>query len=234
VVAGNDLVQAEKQVDAVRAQARAVDASIGAARQAVAALRDLESYLQVTAPFDGIITERNVHPGALVGPGSGAVPLLRLEQNSRLRLVVSVPEVDVAGISSGQRVAFTAQAYPGETFTGVIARIPHSMDPKTRSMPVELDVANPQSRLAPGMYPTVTWPVHKPRPSLLVPPASVVTTTERTFVVRIRDGVVEWVNVNRGAQVGEMVEVYGGLNEGDTIARRATDELREGSRVTIQ
>ena len=234
VVAGNDLVQAEKQVDAVRAQARAVDASIGAARQAVAALRDLESYLQVTAPFDGIITERNVHPGALVGPGSGAVPLLRLEQNSRLRLVVSVPEVDVAGISSGQRVAFTAQAYPGETFTGVIARIPHSMDPKTRSMPVELDVANPQSRLAPGMYPTVTWPVHKPRPSLLVPPGSVVTTTERTFVVRIRDGVAEWVNVNRGAQVGEMVEVYGGLKEGDTIARRATDELREGSRVTIQ
>ena len=162
------------------------------------------------------------------------MPLLRLEQNARLRLVVAVPEIYVAGISGGQHVAFTAQAFPGEIFTAVIARIPHSMDPKTRSMPVELDVANPQSRLAPGMYPTVTWPVHKPHPSLLVPPSSVVTTTDRTFVVRIRDGVAEWVNVSRGAQVGELVEVYGALKEGDTIARRATDELREGSRVTMQ
>jgi hypothetical protein len=68
----------------------------------------------------------------------------------------------------------------------------------------------------------------------LVPPSSIVTTTERTFVVRIREGVAEWINVSRGAQVGELVEVYGGIKEGDTIARRASDELREGSRVTIQ
>jgi hypothetical protein len=100
-------------------------------------------------------------------------------------------------------------------------------------MAVELDVPNAQSRLAPGMYPTVMWPVRRSKPSLLVPPTSIVTTTERTFVVRIRDGIVEWVNVTRGAAAGNLVEVFGPLNEGDTIAKRGTDELREGAKVSV-
>jgi membrane fusion protein (multidrug efflux system) len=234
VVAGNDLIQAEKQVEVAGAQERALESSVAAARSAVIGLRDLEAYLRVVAPFDGVITERNVHRGALVGPGAGAVPMLRLEQNSRLRLVVSVPEIDVAGITQGRRVNFTVPAFPGETFTGVIARIPHSMDPKTRSMPVEMDVANPQSRLAPGMYPTVIWPVRKPRPSLLVPSSSIVTTSERSFVIRIRNRVAGWVDVTRGPQVGDLVEVFGLLKEGDLLVVRASDELRDGTRVTMQ
>jgi membrane fusion protein (multidrug efflux system) len=234
VVAGNDLIQAEKQVEVAGAQERALESSVAAARSAVIGLRELEAYLRVVAPFDGVITERNVHRGALVGPGAGAVPMLRLEQNSRLRLVVSVPEVDVAGITQGRRVNFTVPAFPGETFTGVIARIPHSMDPKTRSMPVEMDVANSQSRLAPGMYPTVIWPVRKPRPSLLVPSSSIVTTSERSFVIRIRNRVAGWVDVTGGPQVGDLVEVFGLLKEGDLLVVRASDELRDGTRVTMQ
>ena len=101
-------------------------------------------------------------------------------------------------------------------------------------MAVELDVPNTQSRLAPGMYPTVMWPVRRSKPSLLVPPTSIVTTTERTFVVRIRDGIVEWVNVARGAAAGNLVEVFGPLKEGDTIAKRGTDELREGTKVSVK
>lgn len=108
------------------------------------------------------------------------------------------------------------------------------MDPKTRSMAVELDVPNAQLRLAPGMYAAVAWPVRRSKPSLLVPPTSIVSTTERTFVIRIRDGVVEWVNVARGAPAGNLVEVFGPLNEGDTVAKRGTDELREGAKVSIK
>lgn len=232
VIAGNELIQAEKLVEAAQAQVHAVEASENAARAAVSAIKDTEEYLKVTAPFTGVVTQRNVHPGALVG-ASGPV-LFQLEQNTRLRLVVSVPEADVSGIARGSHVPFTVPAYPGAIFTGTIARIPHSMDPKTRSMAVELDVPNAQLRLAPGMYAAVAWPVRRSKPSLLVPPTSIVSTTERTFVIRIRDGVVEWVNVARGAPAGNLVEVFGPLNEGDTVAKRGTDELREGAKVSIK
>ena len=234
VVAGNDLVIAQKAVDAAQAQVHAFQESAKAARSSVEALKDMESYLRVTAPFPGIITERNIHPGALVGPGASAPPMFQLEQNSRLRLVVAVPEVDVSGIQPGARVTFTAPAYPGETFSAPVARVAHSMDPRTRSMAVELDVANTAGRLAPGMYPTVRWPVLLSKPSLLVPATSIVTTTERTFVIRVRDGVAEWVSVRRGPANGESVEVYGPLEAGDLVVGRATDELREGTRVNAR
>jgi membrane fusion protein, multidrug efflux system len=140
----------------------------------------------------------------------------------------------VSGIEPGARVVFTVPAYPGETFSGPVARIAHSVDAKTRSMAVELDVMNPSGRLAPGMYPTVRWPVRRPKPSLFVPPASVVTTTERTFVIRVRDGVAEWVNVSRGRSQGDLVEIFGPLEAGDLVVRRGSDELREGTHLNAK
>lgn len=231
VVAGNDVILAQKAADAAKAQVHALEEAAKAARAAVDVLRDMENYLRVTAPFAGMITERDIHPGALVGPGANAPEMFQLEQNFRLRLVVAVPEVDISGIEQGARVTFTVPAYPGEHFTGPVAHIAHSMDAKTRSMAVELDVANAGIRLTPGMYPTVEWAVRRPKPTLFVPVTSVVTTTERTFVIRVRNGAAEWVNVSRGRTDGEQVEVYGPLEAGDVIVRRATDELREGARV---
>jgi membrane fusion protein, multidrug efflux system len=231
-VAGNELIVVEKEADAARSLVRAQESSVKAAQQSAMSLKELESYLRVTAPFSGTITERDIHPGALVGPGAGSsIPLFRLEQNSRLRLVVAVPESEVGGIVKGAHVSFRVTAYPGETFNGVIARIAESLDSRTRTMPVELEVTNPQRRLAPGMYPEVSWPVRNKKPALLVPPSSIVTTTERVFVVRIRDGKAEWVNVTRGSPVDDLVQVYGSLNPDDQIVRRGSDEIREGTPV---
>src|SRR5678815_4106440 len=100
---------------------------------------------------DRVVAERGVHPGALVGP-SGAAPLLILQQVSRLRLVVAVPEENVGGIVRGTSVSFSVPAFPTRTFSGTVARIPPALDAKTRSMPVELDVINKEQTLAPGMY----------------------------------------------------------------------------------
>jgi membrane fusion protein, multidrug efflux system len=234
-VAQIDLVNAQKNADAVRAQMRAVGGTIQAAKASVRALRTMQGYLTISAPFSGVITERNVHPGAFVGPSAGAsqLPPLRLEQVSRLRLVVAVPEALVGAIAEGVRVPFTVPAFPGEEFNGVVRRVAHALEEKTRSMAVELDVDNSDLRLAPGMYPELTWPVRKKRPSLLVPPTSVVTTTERTFVVRVKDGKAEWVNVKRGQSVGDLVEVYGDLKAGDIVLRRGTDEVRPGTAVSV-
>ena len=96
-------------------------------------------------------------------------------------------------------------------------------------MAVELDVSNPKSRLAPGMYPSVMWPVRSPKAALLAPPSSIVTTTERTFVIRDRTGRAEWVNVRKGSSDGDLIEVMGDLHPGDKVVRRGTDELRDGS-----
>ncbi|MBI2834399.1 MAG: efflux RND transporter periplasmic adaptor subunit [Acidobacteria bacterium] len=234
VIAGNDLVVAEKTVEAAQALMRSYEDSAKAALAQVRAVKELDEYLRITAPFSGVITERNVHPGALVGPGAGSTPLLRLHQVSRLRLVVAVPEALVGAIVKGARAPFTVPAYPGETFTGVVSLMAHDLDEKTRTMPVEIEVRNADLRLGAGMYPEVRWPVRRPDPSLLVPPTSIVTTTERTFVIRVRSGVAEWVNVSRGARVGDLIEVFGPLKDGDTIVRRGTDELREGTKVTAQ
>jgi len=183
------------------------------------------------------VTERNVHPGALVGPAGApgvAVPMLRIETLSRLRVVVPVPETYAAGVPEGTKVDFTVPAFPGRTFSGTIARIAHSVDIKTRTMPVELETANVKGELSPGTFSDVLWPVRRSYPTLFVPTSSVANTLERVFVIRIRDGKSEWVDVKTGAAAEKMTEVFGELREGDLVAVRGTDELRPGTSVTAQ
>lgn len=237
VVAGNDLFIAEKVAEADRAQVKAQEDNAGAARQALQAISETEAYLQVKAPFDGIVTERNVHPGALVGPAGatgGALPMVRIETLSRLRVVVPVPETYAAGVPEGTKVSFTVPAFPGRVFTGTIARISHAVDVKTRTMPVELEAANSKGELSPGTFSDVQWPVRRSYPTLFVPTSSVATTLERVFVVRVRDGKAEWVDVKTGPTVDKRTEVFGEVHEGDLVAVRGTDELRPGSSVSIQ
>jgi RND family efflux transporter MFP subunit len=205
---------------------------MNADRSRVDSLRALEGYLYVRAPFDGMVTERNVHPGAFVGPGtSDKAPMLRLEQVARLRLTVAIPERFVGEVADGTTASFTVSTWPGEKFTGVARRISHSVDPRTRTMAVELDVDNTAGRLTPGMFVSVEWPLKRPTPSLWVPPSSIVQSTEKTFVVRIRNGTVEQIAVQRGSATPDLVEVFGSLEAGDVIVRRGSEELRDGMRV---
>ena len=213
-VAENDIVQAKQQTEAAQALAHSRQRTVESLKGNLKSQQDLAVYLRVTAPFDGVISTRYVHPGALVGPGSD-MPLLQLDQTSHLRLTVAVPESDVAGLIKGTKVEFKAPAYPDRRFSGVIARPAYALDIKTRTMPVELDVANPQRLLAPGMYPSVLWPVERSKASLLVPSTSIVTTTERVFVIRNNGGRAHWVDVRRGALIGNLVEVSGDLKSGD-------------------
>ena len=227
-VAGNELIQAQKQVEAADALVRSRQEGIRSAQAAVQAARDLEAYLQITAPFDGVVTERLVHPGALVGPGPDPA-LLVIQQIAHLRLVVAVPEEDVGAMVQGAAVSFHVPAYPGRAYSGKLSRVAHALDPKTRTMSVELDVMNPDGSLAPGMYPSVKWPVRRSRPALYVPRTSIVSTTERTFVIRDQNSKAQWVDVQPGPADGDLVEVQGDLRSGDKVVRRATDEIREGA-----
>ena len=232
-VAGNDVVVAQKTVEASQGQILSSQQTVEAARQAVRSIADLEGYLKVAASFDGVVTERNVHPGALVGPASaaGGKPLLRVVRNDRLRLIVPVPETYVAGLAIGVRVPFVVPAYPGESFSGTVARASNLVDAKTRTMAVELDVMNGDRRLPAGTFCQVRWPVRRPAPSLFVPSQSLASTTGRTFVVRVRDSRTEWVDVKTGLSSGALIEVFGDLKPGDRISLRGTDEIRPGVEV---
>ena len=237
VVAGNDLVLAQKVVDADQNQIVAAEQAAEAARQALRSITQIEAYLRVNAPFAGVVSERNVHPGALVGPNSGPdamIPMVRLVKTDRLRLVVPVPEAYVAGVKEGTGISFSVPAYPGRAFSGTIARIAHAVEIKTRTMAVELDVMNATGDLTPGTFCQVRWPIHRPEPSLFVPSGSVATTTGRTFVVRVRDGKTEWIDVRIGLASGPLTEVFGDLQPGDAVAVRGTDELKAGTTVRVK
>jgi len=246
-ISGNELDIALRSVEAQRASVEAQRGNIqaqrassegirnakAAAEAALRAVKEMEAYLRVTAPFNGVVTERIVHPGALVSPAS-EMPLLVLQQISHLRVTVAVPEENVGAIAKGATVPFQVPAYPERNYSGTVARRAQSLDSKTRTMAVELDVMNPDQSLAPGMYATVKWPVRSAKPALYVPKTSVVTTTERTFVIRAKDGKAEWVNVKKGAADGDLMEVIGPLQAGDKIVTRANDELREGTPLQSQ
>src|SRR5487761_5489 len=209
---------------------RAARELVAAAQAGVSAAQELAAYLQIRAPFDGIVTERNAHPGDLIGPvgvsGAGSkatAPMLRIETLSRLRLVVP-----------GALAHFSVPAFPTQTFVGKVARISRYLQEETRTMSVELDVANPRAQLYPGMFPEVEWPVRRPYATLFVPAPAVTNTTQGTFVLRVRNGQAERVAVKTGETEGNFVEVFGGLKAGDEVALHGTEEIPPGSHVAVR
>jgi len=248
VVAYNDVEIAQKAAEADLEQVRSTEEVIKSAQALVKSeeekLRaaekrlktrsDIKAYLTVTAPFDGIITERNTHTGSFVGPPAGPIPMVRIRELSLLRLVIPVPEIAVGGVNEGDKIYFTVPAFPGKQFFGYVRRIGHYLDETTRTMPVELNVWNPTWKLSPGMFPDVIWPSTRTTPTLFVPSTAVANTSERIFLVRIKDGVVEWVDVKRGQPMEDLLEVFGDVQAGDEVAMRGTDELKPGQHVIPQ
>lgn len=237
VISDEELDVAQKAADADRARVVALRNTRDAARETLRSFEEVEGYLRITAPFDGVVTKRNVHPGALVGPAGGAgsqSSMVRIEEVSHLRLVVAVPEVYVAGVEKGAKVSFTVPAFPGRTFTGTVARLAESIDVTTRTMPVEMDVWNPSWELNSGMFPEVTWPVRRAQASMFVPQSAVARSMEANFVIRVRDGKAEWVDVKTGANSGNLVEVFGALRPGDQVALHASEELRPNTAVSAK
>jgi membrane fusion protein, multidrug efflux system len=234
VVAENDVMVASQTANADQGQVQSAENNVAAAREVLRSVTQLESYLSIYAPFDGVVTTRNLHPGALVGPASGpsgTMPIVQIADATHLRLVVPVPEAYVGEMQIGQQVAFSVPANPGQTFHAPIARVSHDVNPNTRTMPVELDVHNSDGNLAPGSFSSVQWPVRRAVPTMFVPVSAVTNDQQRTFVERVRNGKVEWVDVVSGLSVNGTIEVFGDLKPGDEVIRNATDAIRSGQQV---
>lgn len=233
-VAGNDINVAEQTVASDQAEVASRQAAEEAAQSALRTQAVLEGYLRVVAPFHGTVVRRNASEGALAGPS--AAPLFELQQLDPLRLVIDVPEDEAVGMQIGLQLPFSVSNQPQTQFTGTVARIAQSLRRETRTMPVELDVPNPDHVLAPGMFVRVAWRFERDHPSLFVPATAIMRTSERTFVQVVgAGGALRWVDVTTGFSHGDEIEVFaagGGLKPGDHVVAPADDELRPGQRVT--
>lgn len=231
-IAPYDIEQAEQKVQAAQARLESAEQLVTAAQselgsekgklkasmQSLASVQQMRSYLFIRAPFDGVITERNVHEGSLVNSSLSSSPMLRISQISKLRLMVPVPETAASQIKQGELVTFTVPAHTSKLFHGVIERISHNVDTKTRTMIVEADVNNTSGELEPGMYPEVALHLDSSEPSLIVPSAAIKEEEGKCIVMRITDGVAKPVQVTCRETVGENVEVVGDLQAGDEVA----------------
>lgn len=207
------------------------DSAVAEAEKSTAnSLKATQDYLVVRAPFDGVITERNVHPGALVGPNikTDDKPMLVLQQEAKLRLVIEVPEVYTSQLAGKSTFSFSVNSLPGKLFRGTLSRSSGALSTKLRSETAEIDVFNAQHLLKPGMYAQVLLPLSGNAEALIVPHASIVTSTERKYVIMIKDGKTKWIDIAEGNIRNDSAEIFGNLKEGDVVLSKATDEIKEG------
>ncbi len=192
----------------------------------------MRNYLTVTAPFDGVITERNVHPGALAGPGAqNAKPMLVLQQLSKLRLVVDIPEQYATQVKVGDKVHYKANSLPGQDFTGEVSRSSQSLSSNYRSETIEIDVDNWDNRFKPGMFAEVILPTSGSANAFVVPKSAVVTTTERKYVVAVKNSIAKWVDISEGNQSKDSTEIFVNLSNGDQVITNASYRIKDGEKI---
>jgi len=223
-VSQNDLEQAE-------AKKNADQANIDAAKSGLKEVSANLAYLEIRAPFDGVITNRNVNLGAYVGPGGKSTdPLFTVQDQGRLRLVVSVPEIYTGALSNKSEVNFTVRALPSQKFTAQVKRIAGALDEKLRAERLEMDVYNKDKKLIPHMFAEVSVPLPAGDSTYVVPKTAVATSTEKVFVIKVVDHKAVWVDVKKGLSNGDSIEIFGGdLKPDDKLVKVASDEIRNGS-----
>jgi|ERR1035437_983566 RND family efflux transporter MFP subunit len=222
-VSPNDLLSAQSKMQSDSAWSNSEKASW----QAMESMKD---YLTVRAPFDGTITQRNIHPGALVTIGNKGdmKPMLELQQTTKLRLQVNVPENYATQLGINQIVNFNVEALPGKSFTGTIARQANSLDDKFRNETIEVDVLNSENFLMPGMYAEVLLPLKGHENAFLVPQSAVVTSTERKYIVKVVDNKASIIDVHTGNENNGMIEIFGDIKANDNIISNPSDDIKQG------
>lgn len=188
----------------------------------------LQAYLTIRAPFNGIISARMTDSGDYAG-SSGKGTLLVIERPDKLRMRIHVPESMVNQLPAGDSVSFTVDAIENSTFHARFSRRSGSINRDTRTEVWEYEYQNTGNLIKPGMYANATLNLSGRQSSFVVPSSSVVTTLEKKFVVKVVNNEVVWVDVKEGFQMGSEVEVFGDLSEGDVLLVRGTDEIRPGT-----
>ncbi|MDF9797902.1 membrane fusion protein (multidrug efflux system) [Catalinimonas alkaloidigena] len=221
-VASIELEEAKARLMRDSAAYLALQAEMEAAQQ-------LKDYAYITAPFDGVITDRKVSPGALVGENSK--PLFALSQQDKLRLTVAIPEKHARALNDSSQVTFTVSGQPGKTFSTSMSRSSTIINPEHRALMVEFDIDNQNHQLSGGEYAQVQLALRRPQPSLQLPASSIVQSQNKVYVARVENQTIQHIVVERGISQDSFVEVFGNLEEKDEVVLEASEEMREGMKV---
>jgi RND family efflux transporter MFP subunit len=242
-VTQTDLDEAQAKHAIARAALQLAAAQVKSAEANLARLQALAEYTRIKAPFDGIVTERFVDPGALVPAATGSAnvtPIVTVARIDRVRTFVDVPEREVPFVSAANTATLAPSAFPDQQFAGHVTRFAGALNPATRTMRTEVDFANPNGRLYPGMYGTLALALEVHPEALTLPSAAVTTQKDgKSFVYVVADGVAHQTPVRVGVDDGVRAEIVSGLHGSEecvvtasgSIADRAPVQVT-GSRVT--
>ncbi len=237
VVSHQESDQQQANYKALSANVNASRAGVAASKQNIAAaeanlkrLLELQGYEKVRAPFSGVITLRNIDVGSLISAGNTV--LFRIAQIEALRTFINVPQANAPMVHVGDRATLLFQEFPRREFAGRITRTSNSLDPNTRTLLAEVQVANAQHLLLPGMYTQVRIAAPRSDPPLLIPGDALVVRANGTKVALLQGGQkVHYQDVEVGRDYGTEMEILRGLQGGEFVIVNPTDDVREGARV---
>jgi RND family efflux transporter MFP subunit len=222
----------------VAAQTQAADANaatIKAQQAQIEVLQQQKAYQRVVAPFDGVITQRNIDVGSLVqADATSGTFMFAIAHGNIMRIQLFVPQEAAVGVKPGVTAIVRVAEIPGHPFRGQVTRIADALDPGTRTLLTEIDVPNAEGELSPGMYSTVELQIPRKTPSLIVPDAAVVFDAQGVYVFVVENGAVRQHQVTEIRDLGTEMEVSEGIKAGDLVVVNPPVDLEGGKKVKIR
>jgi RND family efflux transporter MFP subunit len=211
-------------------------ANLAASDANVRRLEELESFKSVYAPFSGVLTRRNVDPGALINSGAGAMgrELFDIARVDPLRVYISVPQAYAPSMKVGTKAVVTLQEFPGQKFIGTVVRTADAIDPATRTLNTEVDVPNKDGKLLPGSFGQVHFATGSVVPRITIPVNAMLFRAQGPQVAVVdKDGIVHLRAINIGRDFGATLEILGGIDVNDQMIINPSDSLEEGQKVNV-
>ncbi len=223
----------QNDLDQATARRNAEFSNLEAAKASFKEIGVIKGYLEIRAPFNGIITSRNVNLGAYVGPsGKGSeFPLLTLQEQKQLRLAISVPEAYTGFLKANDEISFKVKSLPAELFKANVKRMAGALDLRLRSEKIEMDVTNTNKALLPGMVAEVLIPLTAKDSSFVVPKTALVNSNEGIYVIKVVNNKTERVSVKKGRDIHEQTEIFGDLKLNERLVTKANEEIKDGTAI---
>lgn len=224
-------VVSQQELQQAQANFAAAEAAQAATQAQIAALGVRLGETRILAPMNGVVAARRVDPGALVGPASG--PILTVVRTDVLRVFLAVPERAAPRLTVGQEAFVEVDALPGRRLSGKVVRIAPALDPATRTLEAEVQLANPTGELRPGMYGRAALILDTHRAARVVPARAVLVSADRAYTYVNRQGVVERRPVTLGFDAGDELEVTAGLAPGDEVIVAGQSLVSDGMKIRV-